>query len=308
MKVRIGFGLGGSVGVDGASFAHVVDELERLGYDSLWVSERVNSPTFDPLVAMTHAAARTDRLKVGASVMVLPGRNPVLLAKAIASLDVLSNGRALPAFGLGVANSAEHQAFGVERKQRAGLFDEALPLLRQIWDKDNAVVEHRGTHFVIDEVSVLPKPVQQPLEVWLGGAHDSELRRVGRLADGWLPSFITPANAAEGRAKVEAEAAAHGREIDPEHWGALIPYVSEGQASGDSGDQFPEALVAFIRTRYPDAEPADVVARGPKGAAELVERFTEVGFSKFVFHPFGAPEEWTELLEALAAETFPLQT
>ena len=98
MKVRVGFGLGGSVGLDRVSFTTVVDELECIGFDSLWVSERANSPTLDPMVAMTWAAARTERLKVGTSVMVLPGRNPVLLAKAIATLDVLSDGRALPAF------------------------------------------------------------------------------------------------------------------------------------------------------------------------------------------------------------------
>lgn len=302
MKVRVGFGLGGSVGVDGHSFTQVVDELERLRYDSLWVSERVNSPTFDPLVAMTHAAARTERLKVGASVMVLPGRNPVLLAKAIASLDALSNGRALPAFGLGVANSAEHQAFGVQRSERAQIFDEALPLMRRLWDADVDVVEHRGTHFSIDEVSVLPKPVQQPLEVWLGGAQDSELRRIGRLADGWLPSFITPEAAAVGRAKVEQAADAAGRAIDPEHFGALIPYAPE------VSDGLPDALLGFIKARYPDIDPAEVVAAGPRSAAQLIEKFTEVGFSKFVFHPFSAPGGWTDVLESLAEATFPLQT
>ncbi|MDH4170819.1 MAG: LLM class flavin-dependent oxidoreductase [Acidimicrobiia bacterium] len=299
MKVRIGFGLGGRIGLEEQSFTGVVDELERIGYDSLWVSERANSPTLDPMVAMTWAAARTRKLKVGASVMVLPGRNPVLLAKAIASLDVLSNGRALPAFGLGIANSVEHQAFGIRREERAPWFDEALPLMRRLWDADEATVTHHGERFQLDDVAIAPKPIQQPIEVWLGGASDAQLRRVGRLSDGWLPSFTTPAGAQRGKVVVDDAAARDGRQIDPEHFGVLIPYLD--------GD-LPDAVQELVRARQPDADPADIVARSPAGAAELMERFVAVGFSKFVLHPFAAPSDWTELLESVADAVFPLQT
>ena len=299
MKVRIGFGLGGAVGLDHHSFTTVVDELERIGYDSLWVSERANSPSFDPMVAMTWATARTSRLKVGASVMVLPGRNPVLLAKAVASLDVLSGGRALPAFGLGIANSVEHQAFGVDRGERSAWFDEALPLMRRLWDADEEVVDHDGERFHLQGVRLGPKPVQQPIDVWMGGASDTELARVGRLSDGWLPSFITPERAAAGLTMVNQAAARHDREIEDEHFGVLIPYL-EGE--------LPATVMDYIARRRPDADPADIVASSPSGAAELMERFTEVGFSKFVIHPFAPPESWTGLLEALAEAVFPLQT
>ncbi len=171
-------------------FGAVVDGLEQLGFDSLWVAERASGPALDPIVAMTFAAARTTHLKFGPSVMVLPGRNPVLLAKTMASLDRISNGRLLPAFGLGVADTAEHQAFGVARMDRAAWFNEALPLMRRLWTED--VVEHHGPRFHLDAARVDIKPVQQPLDVWMGGIAPSELRRVGRLSDGWLPSFVTP--------------------------------------------------------------------------------------------------------------------
>ncbi len=115
MKVRIGFGLGTRTRLNDGRFGHVVDELERLRFDSLWVSERINSDAPDPLVAMAFGAGRTERLKFGMSVMVLPGRNPVVLAKALATLATLSGGRLLPAFGLGVADDREQQAFAVER-------------------------------------------------------------------------------------------------------------------------------------------------------------------------------------------------
>ena len=104
-------------------------------------------------------------------------------------LAVLSGGRALPAFGLGIAHPVEQQAFGVARGDRASIFDEALPLLRRLWSEDS--VDHDGTWFHYEGMHVLPKP-EKPLDVWLGGKAPSELRRVGRLGDGWLASFATP--------------------------------------------------------------------------------------------------------------------
>ena len=107
MKVRIGYGLGVRTALNDTGFLEVVDTLEKLRFDSLWLSERIGGDAPDPLVAMAMAAARTTRLKVGMSVMVLPGRNPIVLAKELATLDRMSNGRLLPAFGLGVADVKE---------------------------------------------------------------------------------------------------------------------------------------------------------------------------------------------------------
>ncbi|MGH9270808.1 MAG: LLM class flavin-dependent oxidoreductase, partial [Ilumatobacteraceae bacterium] len=112
MSVRIGVGLGTRTQLNGPELGPVVDELERLDFDSLWLSERITGDAPDPIVAMSYAAGRTTRLKFGMSVLVLPGRNPVVLAKELATLAVMSGGRLLPAFGLGVADGAEHQAFG----------------------------------------------------------------------------------------------------------------------------------------------------------------------------------------------------
>ena len=171
MKVRVGFGLGVAANVDAAGFVTLVDDLERLGFDSLWLSERATGPAPDPLVALAVAAGRTRKLKLGTSVQVLPGRNPVLLAKEWASLDRLSAGRTLPAFGLGVVSAAEQQAFGVTRQERAPWFDEALPLIRRFWTEDH--VDHEGARFTYHDLTVLPKPVQQPPDVWRGGRASS---------------------------------------------------------------------------------------------------------------------------------------
>src|SRR5690606_6753301 len=208
VKVRIGIGLGTqTLTGDGERFAGFVDALERRGFDSLWLSERLTGSAPDPLVALAVAAGRTRRLKLGTSVLVVPGRNPVVLAKELASLDRLSGGRLLPAVGLGAPVPAEHRAFGVARAARASLFDEALPLLRRLWTEDD--VHHDGTHFRLEGVTVRPRPVQQPVDLWLGGTARSELRRTGRLGDGWLPSFTVPDEVAAGWAVVNRVAADH---------------------------------------------------------------------------------------------------
>ena len=297
MKVRIGYGLGASQGVgNAASFATLVDGLEENGFDSLWLSERVSGPAPDPIIGLAVAAGRTAKLKLGTSNQVLPGRNPVLLAKELASLDVLSGGRLLPAFGLGVASGPEQQAFGVERGDRAPWFDEALQLIRRIWSED--AVDHDGARFHYEALRVLPKPTQQPLAVWLGGKAPSELRRVGRLGDGWLASFATPTNCETSRRAIDAAAEEAGRSIDAEHFGTMIFYAR---------DAAPKAVLELLARRNPDVDPTELVVEGISKLASRIEEYLAVGFSKFVLVPFGAPDDWSAELADTAAAVLPLQ-
>ncbi|HEX4821519.1 MAG TPA: LLM class flavin-dependent oxidoreductase [Acidimicrobiales bacterium] len=298
MKVRIGYGLGTrSLTNDAGRFAAFVDALEGCGFDSLWLSERITGDCPDPLIGLAVAAGRTKKLKLGTSVQVLPGRNPVLLAKEWASLDRLSNGRTLPAFGLGVADPREQQAFGVARGDRAKWFDEALPLIRRLWTEDS--VDHDGERFHFEAVSVRPKPVQQPPDVWLGGLAPSELRRIGRLGDGWLPSFCTPADIERSRPIIEAAAGDAGRELDSEHWGALVAYT-EGP--------IPDLVAAAIAARRPDLEhPGDVIASGIEGLRTRLEGFLAAGASKFVIVPLTEPDDWDAALSQVADVLLPMQ-
>ena len=299
MKVRIGLGLGTRTRLHGPGLGPVVDAVERLGFDSLWFSERITTEAPDPIVAMAYAAGRTTRLKFGMSVLVLPGRNPIVLAKELATLAVMSDGRLLPAFGLGVADGAEHQAFGVERTERAQWFDEALAVMRSCWTDD--VVDHHGARFHYDALVVRPRPKR--LDVWLGGIAPSELRRVGRLADGWLPSFVTPADAAAGRSVVERVAAEHDRSIDDDHYGVLIPY-----AFGD----VPDVLLAQLARRRPDLDdPAVLVPAGWDALVDAIKRFVDVGTTKFVVLPVTEPPDadaWQAHLTDAADVLLPLQT
>ena len=293
MKVRIGVGFGVRTKLNDGGFAEVVDALESLRFDSLWLSERIGGEAPDPLVAMAFAAGRTTKLKFGMSVMVLPGRNPVVLAKELATLDRMSNGRLLPAFGLGVADPHEQQAVGVERGARAKLFDEAIQVLRGCWAE--GTLTHHGEHFHYDDLRVLPKPRQHHVDIWLGGIAPSELRRVGRLADGWLPSFVTPDDAARGRESIEATLAEHGRTIDEDHYGVLVPYAD---------GPLPDALLAGLAARRPDlADPSVLVPNGWDALTDTIDRFVAVGTTKFVVLPIvepASPDAWVAHLEALA--------
>ena len=297
--MRIGVGLGTRTGLHGPEFGHVVDTLERLRFDSLWLSERISAEAPDPVVAMSYAAGRTARLKFGMSVLVLPGRNPVVLAKELASLAVMSGGRLLPAFGLGVADAREHQAFGVERAERARWFDEALAVMRACWFDD--VVEHDGERFHYDGLQVRPQPAR--LDVWLGGIAPSELRRVGRLADGWLPSFVTPADAAAGREVVEQVAAEHDRSIEEDHFGVLIPYTL---------DVVPDILLGQLARRRPDLDdPSLLVPVGWDALTDTIKRFVDVGTTKFVVLPVVEPADpiaWDTHLTTAAEALLPLET
>lgn len=297
MTVRIGVGLGVQTSSSPQRLGAVVDDLEALGFDSLWLSEGITSDCPDTLTALAYAAGRTDNLKLGTSVLVVPGRNPMLLAKQLATLDHISKGRLLVACGLGVARKAEQQAFGVSRDERAPRFDEALPLLRRFWSEES--VDHDGQWYTYEAASVRPFPVQEPLEVWLGGVAPSELRRCGRLGDGWLPSFVTPDDVKKGRAEIEHAAADAGRAIDPEHFGVLVPYTD--------GDM-PEAVADFARRRRPGADVSEVVAQGWEGLRALIEQFISAGASKFVVVPVTEPVNWDGHIAELADAVHPLET
>ena len=290
MKIRIGTILGIDGGSDPGPFNEAVDAMERLGFDSLWLAELISRSTPDPIVGLAHAAARTRRLKIGPGVLVLPGRNPAVVAKQLASLDRLSGGRLLVAFGLGFPDPAERAAFPLPGGQtRGGAFDRALGLVRRYLAGET-----------VDGVRIRPDPVQQPLDLWIGGSSNAALVRTGRLADGWLPSLITPEEAAGGRAVIEREAELAGRRIDPEHFGVSLTYLD---------GEIPDLLLAAVARRRPGLDPAVLMPKGLDGAVRRIEEFVAAGVSKFVVRPSGTcGASPTASLEAMAEALLPLQS
>ncbi len=292
MKVRIGMSLGpaGTPEV----FADAVELLEQAGGDSLWLPENVYYPLVEPFTGMAFALSRTRRLKAGSGISVLPGRHPVLVAKQLASLAGLAPGRVLPVFGLAPAQDAERGLFPVPRGQRAAVFDESLQLLRLLLT--NGTADFQGEFFTVSGASVRPLPAR-PLDIWLGGSAPAGLRRVGRLADGWLGSLMTPNEAGASVRVIQEAAAGASREVEPDHFGLSLPVAMEG---------IPDALLASIRRRRPDADPATLVARGWDGARRMIGEYVQAGLSKFVVRPV-EPGSFGPFFDGFVRELMPLQ-
>ena len=293
MKVRIGVSLG-QAGVPD-QFAAAVDALEAAGVDSLWLPEMVYGSLVDPFIGMAHALARTSQLKVGTGVAVLPGRHPVLVAKQLATLAGLAPRRVLPVFGLKPARPGELTAFPVPPGRRAAVFDESLTLLRLLLSQDN--VTFHGEFFSAESASVGPRPAR-PLDIWLGGSAPGALRRVGRLGDGWLASFLTPAEAGAGRQAIEAAAAEAGREIEPDHFGISLAVADQASLP---------ALLDVVRHRRPDADPGQLVASGWASARALIGDYVAAGLTKFVIRPSWTPVDPDQFTADFVREMVPLQ-
>lgn len=293
MKIRIGIGVA-SASSNPATLSEIVSGIDELGFDSLWLSEVLTGPVIDPAIGLAWAAASNPRLKVGTT-MLLPGRNVLRLAKQLASLDALSGGRLLVTLVPGLTYAPERDAIGVEPKRRGAVIDEALPLLRRLWAGET--VSHEGTLGSFKDVRLSPLPVQQPLEMWLGGTAPAALERCGRLSDGWLPSLCTPEEAAAGRAVIDEAAVKAGRSISREHFGMSIGYATAPI------DPATARTMAARRPRSVELTPVGLPA-----VREKLERFIDVGFSKFVLRPIVAPASWRAELEVLAGAVGDLQT
>lgn len=172
---------------------------EELGFDSLWVSDHVVIPHthkgfgnefLEPLITLTYIAARTRSIKLGTSVLVLPYRNPVVLAKAISTLDELSGGRVILGVGAGWLKE-EFDALGVSYEARGAITDEYIDAFQTLWTKDDP--EYSGEYIEFSDISFLPKPVQKPHPpIWIGGGSRRAIERAAKWGDGWHPVGLTP--------------------------------------------------------------------------------------------------------------------
>jgi probable F420-dependent oxidoreductase len=304
IKYRIGVMPGpwpqGAAGRD--FFWRLVELCETSELDSLWFSERLSSPlpVPEPMTAMAAVAARTSRLKFGPSVFITPFRTPVMAARAIAMVDYLSNGRMLPAFGIGVDQAREFEAAGVLFRERGRRTDEAIAIMRRCWSEDE--VTFAGEFWRLDRITVLPKPVQQPMPVWIGGNSEAAMRRAGRLGDGWIPSFITPDQFRVGVEKAQAFAAEAGRKVPVDHFGALFYYCLDPDPAAARALAEP-----FIpRGRVDDATLARCTAFGPPALIrEHLEAYVAGGGSKFILRPMCPPERMLDQIDQLAIEVVP---
>ncbi|MDD7965242.1 TIGR03854 family LLM class F420-dependent oxidoreductase [Actinomycetospora lemnae] len=299
MKVRIGIGAGPSRHDPAAATLELVDGCEARDIDSVWFPDRVAAPAVEPLIALGWAAGRTHSLKLGTGVVVLPGRNPAVVAAQLASLAALAPRRILPVFGLRPATAAERTVYPVPGP-RAAVFEEALTVVRRLLTEES--VTFHGSFFDLDEAVVEPRPAR-PLDLWLGGLVPAALERVGRLGDGWLASFVTPAEAGAARATIAAAAADAGREVEDDHYGTNLLVLPPDTSDADAD----RARAASVHRR-PELDPHDLVADGWEDARRRVERFVDEGITKFVVRPAVAPASWPAFLDEFAEHLVPLET
>lgn len=281
MSIGIGLGVAGFPFSGTQAFLKWIDLCERSGVDSVWFSERLVStqPALEPIAAFGVVAGRTQRLKFGMNAIVLPLRDPLVLAKECATLDFLSDGRLLPVFGVGSDIAPEFSATGRNPKGRGSRADEMLILLRRLWSEEN--ITFTGTHFQYEDVSISPRPVQQPLPLWIGGSSDAAIRRTATLGTGWLGGVQTPAQVAPVVAQIRSAAAAAGHTIDDDHYGAGFPF-----RFGAFEDAVVERNARALSRIGPGVPPNQYMGVG--SAEDIVAKLNEyitAGVSKFVLRP-----------------------
>jgi probable F420-dependent oxidoreductase len=252
---------------------------EALGFASVWVTDHLFVPQtmeiiyrdnmLEPLALLSHLAAVVSRVRLGTSVIILPYRNPIVVAKMLATIDQLSRGRLI--FGAAVGwMEEEFRALKVPFAERGALSDESLRLIRAIWTND--VIKHQGTFYQFEGMQASPRPVQQPApSIWIGGNSARARRRVAELGDGWHTSGMNAALMAPGCAHLQALWEQQGRQGKPV-LSARVDFAIEG--------------VSDTVLTYPPrpGRPVRVPLHGSVNAlVEQIGAFQELGVAHLVF-------------------------
>ena len=220
--MKIGFSLLNNWGIeDVQALVGLAERAEALGFDSVWTHDHVfnvghvfdriaSRPYYEPLTLLSFVAARTRRVRLGTSVLVLPYHNPIRLAKTAATLDVLSGGRLILGVGVGAIEN-EMEAMGTPFKERGAFTDEAITVMRTLWSEEDPRFVGKYSRFAGMKFS--PKPIQKPsIPVVIGGVSRAAIRRAARVGDGWQPLGLSPEALGQGMAALREELRACGRD------------------------------------------------------------------------------------------------
>ncbi|NOG72213.1 LLM class flavin-dependent oxidoreductase [Roseicella sp. DB1501] len=286
MGLAIGLGLMEYPFASAAGFWRWVDLCEQAGADSLWQTDRLISraPVLECLTMLAAVAGRTRRLKFGMNVLSLAQRDPVLVAKQCATIDVLSDGRLLPAFGIGSPLAPEWAAMGIDTATRGRRTDEALEVITRLWREER--VDFAGRHLRLTAASIAPRPVQAALPVWIGGSSPAAIRRTARFGTGWQAGGETPEEAAEVIAAIRRETAALGRRIDEDHYGAGFAFWF-----GQPEEAPVQQAMAAYRARTGRDPGRGIVAGGAEEILARIAAYAGAGVSKFILRPVGSGDE-----------------
>ena len=258
---------------------------EELGFRRVTMGEHIMDgnpprPTVLNLPAMAAAAGATHSIRVMTGIVIVPLYHPVLLAKMVASVDQVSAGRL--DFGIGISGqrgtSVEFDALGISPRTRGRRTDEMLDVMKRLWTEEQ--VSHRGRFFEFDDVTLLPRPVQQPYPpVWVSGRSEAAMRRAALHGDGWYPYLFTNRRIRHSNDLVRQFAAEAGRELDGFHWG-----LNQPTAISTDADEALGLAVRNVGERYvtPERSAEDIaralcVAGSPDDCARAMEAKIEAG-------------------------------
>ncbi len=284
--------------------------VEELGYDSLWVTENISSdsPALECFTALSFMAAHTSRLTIGTSVLLLPLRNPVLVAQTVNSLDVLSGGRVVLGVGVGGPGGSgsedrDFQAYGASVQERGGRCDEALEVMKRLWTETS--VTYEGSYYRLRDYTLLPRPIQQPHPpIWVGGHAEGVLRRAGRWADGYIPVGKTPEECARLYERVGAYAREYGR--DPS---SITRALHISLCLADTPAEAARISEEVLTRRYnsPTSPSADgpFLYGSPERCRQTLQAFIDAGVAHFVFNMNCYPGQALSQLEVVAREVLP---
>jgi probable F420-dependent oxidoreductase len=296
-RVRIGLGISTNPFAEARELFRWVDLCEESGVDSLWQTDRLVStkPMLEALSMMAALAGATSRMRFGMNAVVATLRDPLLLAKQCATIDWLSDGRLLPVFGVGSEHAPEWAATGRSPRKRGQRADEALEIVRRLWTEEK--VSFEGEFYQYQDASIVPRPVQKVLPLWIGGASPAAIRRTARLGTGWLAGIQTPAEVAPVIAAIKQAAKESGRQIPEDHYGASLPF-----RFGAPDDPEVSAFAGPGRSG-----PNDYLVIGEaEQICERIRAYREAGASKFVLIPVARGDhDLMEQTRRLIAEVLP---
>jgi probable F420-dependent oxidoreductase len=221
--MEIGISLSNNWGIeDVQALVQLATRAEALGFASVWVHDHVFNaghvfrrigykPYYEPLTLLSYVAARTERVGLGTSALVLPYHNPIRLAKSAATLDVLSGGRLILGVGVG-AVAPESEAMGSPYAERGAITDEAIAVMKELWTQDDPSFEGKYSRF--SGMPFSPKPLQQPhIPLLIGGNSRAAIRRAVHLGNGWHPLAVSPEALHQGIHDLHEQARAVGRNV-----------------------------------------------------------------------------------------------
>jgi len=285
-------------------------KAEGLGYFSIWVWDHILLgsksvfPVHDSLTTLTAVAATTKRVRLGTGILVLSVRNPVVLAKQVATIDNLSEGRVT----LGVAAGwyeREFQACGYPFDSRGRTLQTNMQVMKRLWTESNV----NGTYgqYTFKNVNMEPKPVQKPYPpLWMGGYVDTVLGRVGKLADGWISYFYTPESFAKSWRKVLDSAQAAGKATDKFGNCDMVPIRIDARRAEAERVASEYVTSHCDLPAWSEATPRSAITGTSKDCAEMIERFSEAGVQELVLIPAVARlSEIEEQVERFGKELLP---